>query len=86
MARLASKVCIITDSSSGLGRAIAMAYAAEGAHIVCADLQPTARAEVESEGLANTDALVRQNGGRAIFVKTDMTKADQVQDLVAKCV
>ncbi|KAJ0375605.1 hypothetical protein COL26b_006111 [Colletotrichum chrysophilum] len=86
MPRLASKVCIITGSSSGLGRAIALTYAAEGAHIVCADLQPTARAEVESEGIANTDDLIRQNGGRAIFVKTDMTKPEQVQNLVSKCV
>ncbi|KAF4820460.1 Glucose 1-dehydrogenase 2 [Colletotrichum siamense] len=86
MARLASKVCIITGSSSGLGRAIALTYAVEGAHIVCADLQPTARAEVESEGIANTDDLIRQNGGRAIFVKTDMTKPEQVQNLVSKCV
>ncbi|CAI0654729.1 unnamed protein product [Colletotrichum noveboracense] len=86
MARLASKVCIITGSSSGLGRAIALAYAAEGAHIVCADLQPTARAEVESEGIANTNDLIRQNGGKAIFIKTDMTKPEQVQNLVSKCV
>lgn len=86
MARLASKVCIITGSSSGLGRAIALAYAAEGAHIVCADLQPTARAEVESEGIANTDDLIRQNGGKAIFIKTDMTKPEQVQNLLSKCV
>lgn len=86
MPRLTSKVCIITGSSSGLGRAIALTYANEGAHIVCADLQPTARAEVESEGLANTDDLVRQKGGKAIFVKTDMTNPNQVQDLIDKCV
>ncbi|KAF4909278.1 putative oxidoreductase YxbG [Colletotrichum viniferum] len=68
MARLTSKVCIITGSSSSLGRAIALTYATEGAHIVCADLQTTARAEVESESLANTDDLIRQNGGKAIFI------------------
>lgn len=86
MPRLTSKVCIITGSSSGLGRAIALNYADEGAHIVCADLQPTARAEVESEGLGNTDDLIRQKGGRAIFVKTDMTNPIQVQNLIDKCV
>uniref|UniRef100_L2FUX2 Short chain dehydrogenase n=1 Tax=Colletotrichum fructicola (strain Nara gc5) TaxID=1213859 RepID=L2FUX2_COLFN len=84
MPRLASKVCIITGSSSGLGRAIALTYATEGAHIVCADLQPTARAEVESEGIDNTDDLIRQNGGKAIFFKTDMTKPEQVENLVSK--
>lgn len=86
MARLKSKVCIVTGSSSGLGRAIALTYAYEGAYIVCADLQPTARAEVESEGLVNTDELIRQDGGQAIFVRTDMTKVEDVQNLVFRCV
>ncbi|KAF5502302.1 2,5-dichloro-2,5-cyclohexadiene-1,4-diol dehydrogenase LinX [Colletotrichum aenigma] len=88
MAHLTSKVCIVTGSSSSLSRAIllTLAYAAEGVHIVCADLQPTARTEVESESLANTDDLIRHNGGRAVFIKTDMTKPEQVQNLVSKCV
>jgi len=38
---LQDKIAIITGSSTGLGRAIATAYAAQGAFVVCADLQPT---------------------------------------------
>ncbi|KAI9734334.1 MAG: hypothetical protein M1834_002440 [Cirrosporium novae-zelandiae] len=41
LSRLASKTALITGTSSGLGRAIALAFAREGANICCVDLQPT---------------------------------------------
>ncbi|KAF9880489.1 hypothetical protein CkaCkLH20_02443 [Colletotrichum karsti] len=85
--RLNSKVCIITGSSSGLGRAISLSYASEGALIVCADLRPEPRAETNaSDTLVNTDDLIRRTGGRAIFVKTDMTSPEDVENLVSKTV
>lgn len=84
--RLAGKICIVTGASSGLGRAIALAYAREGATLVCADLQPTARAEVVTETAVNTDELIRQRKGRAIFVKTDVSKNDDFEELVATVV
>lgn len=84
--RLQDKVAIVTGSSSGLGRAIATTYAREGAKIVCADLQRDARVEVESERVINTDDLIRQSGGNAIFVKADLTKSDQVENLVKQAV
>ncbi|KAH7486875.1 hypothetical protein FOMA001_g4986 [Fusarium oxysporum f. sp. matthiolae] len=84
--RLAGKVCIVTGSSSGLGRAIALAYSHEGAHLVCADLQPAARASVNGEEEVNTDELIRSNGGQAIFVETDVTKTAAVEQLVSRAV
>ncbi|KAK2691287.1 hypothetical protein QWA68_010008 [Fusarium oxysporum] len=84
--RLAGKVCIVTGSSSGLGRAIALAYSHEGAHLVCADLQPAARASVNGEEEVNTDELIRSNGGQAIFVETDVTKTAAVEQLLSRAV
>ncbi|KAI0812119.1 NAD(P)-binding protein [Xylaria sp. FL0064] len=84
--RLSQKVAIITGSSSGLGRAIALAYAREGATVVCADLNREARAEILEEAQLCTDDAITQEGGRAIFVKTDVSKAADFEDLVKKTV
>lgn len=80
--RLLDKVCIVTGSSSGLGRAIALAYAREGGILVCVDLQQHARAEVNAEQAISTDELIREDGGRATFVKADVSKADNVEAAV----
>lgn len=84
--RLAGKIAIITGSSSGLGRAIAILYAKEGASIVCADLRPSARKQIPNELEVNTDEVIRQNGGKAIFVKTDVGEAKDMEALVARAV
>lgn len=78
--RLANKVAIVTGASSGLGRAIAIRYAQEGAKVVCADLHPTARAREEAE--ITTHDLISKNGGEAIFVKSDVGGAAQMENLV----
>ena len=85
--RLANKVAIVTGSSSGIGRAICLHYAAEGGLLVCADLQPstlytTSATETQS---ATHDRIV-ENGGRAIFVQTDVTQPAQVEQLVQAAV
>ncbi|CAG9982493.1 unnamed protein product [Clonostachys byssicola] len=84
--RLRGKVCIVTGSSSGIGRAISLAYAREGGLLVCSDLQPEARVDVSAEREANTDSLIVQNGGRAIFVRADVSNAVDMEALVQKAV
>src|ERR1700761_6248616 len=80
--RLAGKIAIVTGSSSGLGRAIALLYAREGASVVCADLRPGARSDIRGEKEIDTDELIRQSNGKAVFVQTDVGEASQVEALV----
>lgn len=78
--RLQDKVAIVTGSSSGLGRAIAIRYAREGAKVVCADLTETARSHEESQ--ITTHESIAKGGGSAIFVQTDVGDAGQMENLV----
>jgi NAD(P)-dependent dehydrogenase (short-subunit alcohol dehydrogenase family) len=68
------KVAVITGGSSGIGRATAIAFAAQGARVAIG-----ARRAAESE---ETIRLIQAQGGEAIFVPTDVTRADQVQKLM----
>lgn len=86
LGRLQGKVSIVTGSSSGLGRAIALAYAKEGALLVCADLRPHAREEVPEEVAIPTHELIVQQKGQAVFVKTDVGEAADMESLVKKAV
>ena len=68
------KVAVITGGNSGIGRATAIAFAAEGARVAIG-----ARRAAESE---ETIRQIQAQGGEAIFVPTDVTRADQVQNLM----
>ncbi len=75
---LADKVIAITGAASGFGRLVATKTAAQGAHVVCADVN-------ESE-LQTTVADISRAGGSALAVPTDVTKLDQMQRLVQRAV
>ena len=84
LGRLSNKVAIVTGSSSGIGRAIALAYFREGAKVVCADIRPSARPEVDHETLATTLEILQNEGDkdRSIFVLTDVSNRKDVETLV----
>jgi NAD(P)-dependent dehydrogenase (short-subunit alcohol dehydrogenase family) len=86
MTRLQHKTSVVTGSSSGLGRAIALRYSREGSQVVCADLKPTARPGRSEETEIETHDLIKKEGGRAIFVQCDVRDAGQMESLIEAAV
>jgi NAD(P)-dependent dehydrogenase (short-subunit alcohol dehydrogenase family) len=78
--RLADRVAIVTGASSGLGRAIAVALANNGAFVVCSDLNSQGRQAAAGE--QTTHDVITQSGGKAVFIKADTSDSDSVQALV----
>lgn len=79
--RLKGKVAIVTGASSGLGRAIALRYAEEGANIVCADLNLSPQSAIPGSPKATHD-MINERGGESIGVKVDVCDSGSVQDMV----
>lgn len=78
---LADKVAIVTGASSGIGRAIAASFAAEGAAMVIADV-----VEEPLEGGDSTLELIRRSGGTAEFLRTDVSRWDDIDRLIGATV
>lgn len=78
MAKLDGKVAIVTGAASGIGRASAQAFAREGAKVVVAD--------VTVQGGEETIQLIKDAGGEATFVKADVSKATEVEELIERTV
>lgn len=78
MGLLEGKVGLVTGAAQGLGRATALLAAREGSRVAVADVQEEAGEE--------TVALIRDAGGEALFVRTDVARAEQVEALVARTV
>jgi NAD(P)-dependent dehydrogenase (short-subunit alcohol dehydrogenase family) len=74
--RLIAKVAIITGGASGIGRAAAELFARESARVVVADVQQAAGQMVVQH--------IRDAGGQALFVQTDVAQENQVEQLMTK--
>src|SRR6516162_7367242 len=75
---LAGKVALVTGGASGIGRATALTFAREGAKLIVADMN--------AEGGQQTVHMITEQGGEATFVRTDVSKAVEVQALISQAV
>jgi NAD(P)-dependent dehydrogenase (short-subunit alcohol dehydrogenase family) len=83
MSRLDDKVAVVTGASSGFGRAIARAFAGEGAKVVVSDIREQPLAGGFEDDLDTTTVqAIEADGGTAIYVNCDVTKPDQVRALI----
>jgi NAD(P)-dependent dehydrogenase (short-subunit alcohol dehydrogenase family) len=76
--RFSDKVALVTGAGSGIGRATALAFAREGAHVIVANRQPSTGEE--------TVQRIKADGGLATFLPVDVTDEESVEGLVTKTV
>src|SRR5436190_12837104 len=76
--RLENKKAIVTGGAGGIGRATALAFAAEGAKVAVVDLRADAAEAVVEE--------IRAAGGTAVAIAADVSNEDDIQRIIATTV
>src|SRR3954471_9550929 len=74
----AGKVTFVTGAANGIGRAAALAFARAGASVVVAD--------VSEQGNQETARMIEEAGGRALAIRCDVTRAEDVKAALDKAV
>ena len=77
--RLTGKVAVITGGDSGIGRAVAIAYAREGADVVISYLS-------EDDDAKDTAQLVERAGRRAVLIAGDVSRAEHCRSIITRAV
>lgn len=78
MKKLENKVSVITGAGAGMGKAIAMLFAAEGSKVVATDIVPTRLDELKKE--------IQAAGGEVTTLVTDMAKEEDVEAMIKAAV
>ena len=76
--KLKDKVAVVTGASRGIGRAIALAVSKEGSHVCLVARTKSA--------LEETRDLIIEAGGKATVIQTDLTKDNEIENLVASII
>ena len=82
--RLQGRVVVVTGAATGIGRGIAIRFAREGATVVVSDIHPEPL--VGKKGEPPTVELIVQDGGLAHYASADISRAEQVDHLLAETV
>ncbi|MFX0133464.1 MAG: SDR family NAD(P)-dependent oxidoreductase [Candidatus Hodarchaeota archaeon] len=85
MQRLLNKVALITGGASGIGHGIALKFAQEGADIIISDIFLRSPDEVEKTK-SELQSEIKSFGRDALILKVNVTKSEQVQEMVKKSV
>jgi NAD(P)-dependent dehydrogenase (short-subunit alcohol dehydrogenase family) len=72
------RVAIVTGAASGIGRECALRFAQEGSQVVVSD--------IDQEGGNHTVQQIKENHGKAIFIKTNVADSQQCQALVSETI
>lgn len=78
MKQLENKVALVTGAGSGIGKAVAILYAKEGAKVIVNDIN-----EENGQGVVNQ---IKSEGGEAFFIEADVSNEADVQNLIKKTV
>lgn len=78
MSNFSGKVAIITGAAHGIGRATAKLLAGDGAHVVVADVNDNGGTEVVAE--------IERDGGKALYLHTDVGKTEEIRNCVEQTV